>query len=296
MKILSITIITYNQENFIRNTLDSVLSQDVDFEYEVIIGDDASTDATPKIIQEYTNKFPNIIKPIFRGKNIGHTANYIETTKLCSGKYVAHIDGDDLMLPGKLKKQVDYLNTHPNCSIVHHPVYLIDIDGKTIKKSNASESTVGTINDLIIKDRIINSSNMFRHSSLDENFYNMKKDLLLHDWLAHLIKAQYGTINVIPEFLGSYRVYDQSIIVSSSFLKQCKSILYTLNHAKTFKGVDISSYNKGIGIIYFNMCRHFFKNHAYKRSEYFLKKSCSHRLYSWDNFRYYIKLKLKNII
>lgn len=293
MVILSITIITFNQEHFIKKTLDSVLNQEVDFPYEIIIGDDASTDSTPKIIMEYVDKYPEIIKPIIRKKNIGHTANYIETTKLCVGKYIAHIDGDDLMLPGKLQKQVDYLDTHPQCSIVHHPVYLIDFDGEVIKKSNLSESTIGTINDLILKDRIINSSNMFRRSSLDEHFYNMKKDLLLHDWLAHLIKAQYGTINVIPEYLGSYRVYDQSIIVSSSFLKQCKSILHTLNYAKDFEKVEKKYFDKGISIIYFNMCRHFFKKGFYKKSRYYLKKSCHHHFYSWDNFRYYIKLLFK---
>lgn len=292
---LSVTIITFNQEHFIKKTLDSVLSQKIDFSYEIIIGDDASTDNTAKIINEYKERYPSIIKPILREKNIGHTANYIETTKLCQGEYIAHIDGDDLMLPSKLQKQVDYLNNHPKCSIVHHPVYLIDYDGEIIKKSVLSKSTTGTINNLILENRIINSSNMFRSSSLDEHFYNMRKDLLLHDWLAHIIKAQYGTIDVIPEYLGSYRVYDQSIIVDSSFIKQCISTLHTLNYSKNFDNIEKKSFDKGISTIYFNMCRHYFKKRYYKRSEYFLKKSCFHRLFSWDNFRYYIKLKLKKV-
>ena len=290
---LSITVITYNQEHYIRKTLDSILNQKIDFSYEIIIGDDASTDTTAKIIQEYKEKYPKLIKPILRNKNIGHTANYIDTTKLCTGKYIAHLDGDDLMLPTKLQKQVDYLETHGECSIVHHPVYHIDVHGNFIKKTKLSKATVGSIKEISLKNRIVNSSNMFRRSSLDEHFFNMRKDLLLHDWLAHIIKAQYGSIDVIPEYLGSYRIYDKSIIKSSSFIKQCDSTLHTLEYAKNLKNIDLNSVNKGLSTIYFTMVRHYFKLGFYKKSRYYLKKACDHNMYSWDNFRYYIKLLLK---
>ena len=234
---LSITVMCFNQENFIKKTLDSVLQQDVDFNYEIIIGDDASSDKSQKIIQEYANKFPNIIKPILREKNVGHTSNYIDITKSCKGEYIAHIDGDDLMLPGKLQKQVDYLDRHPKCSIIHHPVNLIDINGKFIGKSKLSKGTTGTINDIAVKNRIVNSSNMFRNKSLDHYFYDMDKNLVHHDWLSHIIKAQYGTIDILPYYLGSYRVYKQSIMHSTPFVRQCNSIFDAMNYARSLKNI-----------------------------------------------------------
>lgn len=292
---LSVTVITYNQENFIKKTLDSILSQKVNFSLEVVIGDDASTDTTPQIILEYHKKYPKIIRTVLRDTNLGHTANYIETTSQCRGKYISHLDGDDLMLPGKLQKQVDYLEAHPNCSIVHHPVYLIDINDKVTGKTKISKATVGSINNIVCANNIVNSSNMFRRSSLDQHFYAMRKDLLLHDWLAHIVKAQYGTICIIPEYLGSYRVYKQSVIRSTSFIKQCDATLHTMDYAKSFKDVDIKSVNYGKSIIYFTMARHYFKKDFYKRAEYYLSKSCEHKFLSWDNFRYYIKLLVKKI-
>lgn len=290
---LSITVITYNQESFIKKTLDSILDQKVNFPYEIIIADDASTDNTSAIIQKYKNKFPGIIKPIFRDTNLGHTANYIETTKLCTGKYISHIDGDDLMLPGKLQKQVDYLEANPNCSLVHHPVYYIDVSDNVTGKSKISRATTGSINAIVKANNIINSSNMFRRSSLDQHFYNMRKDLLLHDWLAHIIKAQYGSICFIPEYLGSYRVYKQSVIQSTSFIKQCDATLHTMEYASKFKNVKMNSVKYGKSKIYFTLARHYFKKGFYKRSEYYLKKSCDNKVLSWDNFRYYIKLSFK---
>ena len=229
-------------------------------------------------------------------KNIGHTANYIETTKLCTGKYISHIDGDDLMLPGKLQKQVDYLENHPECSIVHHPVYLIDINDNIIGKTKISKATTGSINNIVKANNIINSSNMFRRSSLDQHFYSMRKDLLLHDWLAHIIKSQYGSIELIPKYLGSYRVYKQSVIQNTSFIKQCDATLHTIDYAKNFKHVKIKSVNKAKSIIYFTLTRHYFKKGFYKRAKYYLKKSCDHRFFSWDNFRYYIKLSFKKLL
>ena len=78
---LSVTVITYNQEMFIEETLDSIVNQDLNVPFEIVIGDDASTDRTPEIIKMYADKYPDLIKPIFRTKNLGHTGNYIETTK-----------------------------------------------------------------------------------------------------------------------------------------------------------------------------------------------------------------------
>ncbi len=290
---LSVTVITYNQEHFIKETLDSILDQNINISYEIIIGDDASTDNTPNILKEYESKYPKIIKPIYRKKNLGHTGNYIETTKKAKGKYIAHIDGDDLMLPTKLKKQVEFLDKHKNYSMVHHLVYFIDKQGNITGKTKARSATVGAIDNIIIQNHIINSSNMYRRSSLDEHFYNIPHSLMLHDKLAHMIKTQYGKVGLIPEYLGKYRVYSESIFKSSSSYKLFNAQLYTIDYAKNLNGSSLSAIKKGKSILYLAKVRYHYKNKNFKRSKYYLALARKSVPYSYDAIRFLIKNFIK---
>ncbi|WP_345979942.1 glycosyltransferase [Sulfurimonas sp. HSL3-2] len=290
---LSITVITYNQENFIEETLESILNQEINVPYELVIGDDASSDRTCEIIQRYEKKYPNIVKPIYRTKNLGHTGNYIETTKMAVGEYIAHLDGDDLMLPGKLQKQVDFLDKHPECSMVHHLVNFVDKSGKIIGKTKGKNATVGTINNIIMQNHIINSSNMFRRSCLDEHFYNIPHTLMLHDKLAHMIKAQYGNVCVIKEYLGNYRVYSESIFKSASAYKLFKAQLYTVDYAKNLQGASEYAIRKGKSILYLARVREHYKKKNYTRAKYYLKLARYSVKYSYDTCRFGLKLLLK---
>ena len=290
---LSVTVITYNQEAFLENTLESILSQKVDFPFEVVIGDDASKDRTPEIIKKYQEKYPDIIKPIYRTKNLGHTGNYIETSRMATGEYIAHLDGDDLMLPTKLQKQVDFLDKYPECSMVHHLVNFIDKKGDITGKTKARSATVGTINNIIIQNHIINSSNMFRRSCLDEHFYNIPHTLMLHDKLAHMIKTQYGRVCLIPEHLGSYRVYSESIFKSASSYKLFKAQIFTVEYAKNLKGASEDAIRKGKSILYLARVREHYKKKNYTRAKYYLKLARESVAYSYDTCRFGMKLLFK---
>lgn len=290
---LSVTVITYNQENFIEETLDSILSQKINVPFEIVIGDDASTDTTQDIIKRYVKKYPSIIKPIYRTKNLGHTGNYIETTREAKGEYIAHLDGDDLMLEGKLQKQVDFLDRHPECVMVHHLVNFIDKQSNITGKTKAKSATTGTINDIIRQNHIINSSNMFRKSSLDEHFYNIPHSLMLHDKLAHMIKTQYGKVCVIPEILGSYRVYSESIFKSASSYKLFNAQLYTVDYANNLKGASDKFIKKGKSILYLARVRQHYKKKNYTRARYYLKLARELVPYSYDACRFGMKLWTK---
>lgn len=290
---LSVTVITYNQEAFLENTLESILRQKVDFPFEVVIGDDASKDRTPEIIKKYQEKYPDIIKPIYRTKNLGHTGNYIETSRMATGEYIAHLDGDDLMLPTKLQKQVDFLDKYPECSMVHHLVNFIDKKGDITGKTKARSATVGTINNIIIQNHIINSSNMFRRSCLDEHFYNIPHTLMLHDKLAHMIKTQYGRVCLIPEHLGSYRVYSESIFKSASSYKLFKAQIFTVEYAKNLKGASEDAIRKGKSILYLARVREHYKKKNYTRAKYYLKLARESVAYSYDTCRFGMKLLFK---
>jgi len=290
---LSVTVITYNQESFIKETLDSIVSQEVTFAFEVIIGDDSSTDNTQEILKDYAKRYPNIIKPIFRKENLGHTGNYIETTRVAIGEYIAHLDGDDLMLPGKLQKQVEFLDKHPECSMVHHPVNLIDKQGNITGKTKARKGTVGSINNIIKRNHIVNSSNMYRRTCLDEHFYNIPYTLMLHDKLAHMIKTQYGKVCLIPEVLGSYRVYAESIFKSGPRYKLFNAQLYTVDYARNLKGASEKYIKKGKSILYLARVREHYKKKNYTRAKYYLGLARELVPYSYDACRFGMKLWIK---
>lgn len=110
----SICTRSYNLEKFIAVCLDSLLAQETDFPFEIVIDDDCSTDGTPAIIEEYATKFPTIIKPNLRDVNVGLKVNLVENLQRASGKYIAICDGDDFWTdPKKLEAQVHFLeNDH----------------------------------------------------------------------------------------------------------------------------------------------------------------------------------------
>ena len=110
---VSIVVITYNHEKYIRKCLDSILMQNVNFSFEIIVGDDFSTDQTSQIILEYQEQYPEIIKPNLRSKNVGATRNQYDCFLRSSGKYISILDGDDFWTDKlKLKTQIDFLKNN----------------------------------------------------------------------------------------------------------------------------------------------------------------------------------------
>lgn len=131
---LSVIVITYNHEKYIRKALDSVLSQKTDFPFEVIIGDDCSPDDTKNIVKEYKKAYPDQVRLVHREKNTGRpTLNVYETTMKCRGEYIAYLEGDDYWLDeNKLQKQVDFLDAHPEYIACTHSHKMIDDDSNDI--------------------------------------------------------------------------------------------------------------------------------------------------------------------
>lgn len=125
--LISVAVATYNQERFIRATLDSIISQDFD-DYEIIIGDDGSTDSTPEILTEYHLRYGDRIKLRLSKVNLGVTSNCNAILTLCRGKYVAWLGGDDLMLPGKLRTQARYMEEHVDCAFSFHQLRIVDFE------------------------------------------------------------------------------------------------------------------------------------------------------------------------
>lgn len=127
--LVSINCVTYNHENYIADAIESFLMQKTTFNFEILLHDDASTDRTAEIIREYEKAFPDLIKPIYQTENQyskGISVGQINRSR-ARGKYIAVCEGDDYWLdPYKLQKQVDYLEAHPECSLVFHAANIVN--------------------------------------------------------------------------------------------------------------------------------------------------------------------------
>lgn len=118
---LSIMMLSYNHEKYIERAIQSVLDQEHNYNYELIISDDNSTDNTREIILDFKNRYPAIIKTQFSEQNIGSTKNGLKTLKLCTGQYIAILDGDDYWTyPKKIAIQIDFLDKNPDYSLSCH--------------------------------------------------------------------------------------------------------------------------------------------------------------------------------
>ena len=112
--LVSVAVITYNMEKYLSTLLDSILKQKVNFSYEIVIDDDHSPDHSREIIEDYQRQFPEVIKPIYRERNIGGSRNMFGVLNTCRGKYIAILEGDDFWeADDKLLFQVNFLESHP---------------------------------------------------------------------------------------------------------------------------------------------------------------------------------------
>jgi glycosyltransferase involved in cell wall biosynthesis len=118
--LVSVHMITYNHAPYIANALEGVLQQKTTFSYELIIGEDFSTDGTREIVFEYQKKYPRKISVITSDRNVGAKNNYARVSRSCKGKYIAFCEGDDYWNNRmKLQKQVEYMEAHPECGLIY---------------------------------------------------------------------------------------------------------------------------------------------------------------------------------
>lgn len=148
---VSVLVLTYNHEKYIRQALESVLAQNVDFRYEILVGDDASTDGTVHILREYEKKYPEIIRLFLSEQNQGTTKNAYRLFQQARGRYLASCEGDDYWTcPEKLQTQVVFLESNPNYIGCSHPVECVNEAGEQIRNKKlrwVSRKTVYSLDD-----------------------------------------------------------------------------------------------------------------------------------------------------
>lgn len=210
---VSIMILAYNHEKYIREALDSVVMQQTNFKFEAIIGEDKSTDKTREIIREYQERYPDIIKPIFRKKNLGASKNVVSTLKQCTGEYVAFLECDDYWIdPLKLQKQVDYLESRPEYAGVMSQV-------RVVNRYSQAMVTGPKVLDHALETPIDYAKTMYPYNQfkfigcfMAKNYYldnKFDKYLLqteyVTDFIIEAIALRHGKIGFLNECMAAYR-------------------------------------------------------------------------------------------
>lgn len=215
---VTVVVVTYNQEKWIRQTLDSIVNQKTDYPYEVIVGEDYGTDGTRAICQEYADKYDNVtLLPSER--NLGVVANCINCIQHGTGKYIMGCGGDDYWHnPNKIQIQVDYMEAHPECVICHTDCDVLWEDtgviipnrnkginppqGRIQKEILANGGPITAVTQCIRRD-------MFEKYIPTDKFIELK--FAREDWPTWLILSAYGNVDYIPISTCTYRKGQVSI-------------------------------------------------------------------------------------
>lgn len=273
--LVSVLMITYNHEEFIAQAIESVLSQKVDFNIELLIGEDSSQDGTKKIIEKYQQQYPDKIFPIYVSENVGPQLNFKQIYDQSRGKYIALLEGDDYWVDNKkLQMQVKFLEKNPNFAICHHKIK-INRNNK-LYKGTLRPAKVSSIENLAKKNYIYTASCVFRKNFPQIPDWFLK--LPINDYPLHLLNASYGKIRYFNKVMSVYRVHSESYWSSKSAIYQrdkssqtleflvlhfdepVRSLLKTQYYNNIFdlifdaKNVDIDIKNKYID--------HIFKQHS----------------------------------
>lgn len=208
--LLSVCLITYNQVAYIKQAIDSVLMQETDFTWNLVIADDYSTDGTREILIDYKNKYPEQIKLILQKKNVGAEKNWLELINYPRSKYIAYLDGDDYWTdPHKLQIQVNFLEKNLTYALCFHltKVFFEHTEGQEAIWPVISDKNKITVKELLQENFIPSNSVVYRR----QNYEAIPSGLIPGDWYMHLYHAQFGKIGFIDEVMSAYRRHEGSL-------------------------------------------------------------------------------------
>jgi glycosyltransferase involved in cell wall biosynthesis len=236
---LSVLMLTYNHERFLAQAIESVLAQRVNFDYEIVIGEDCSTDGTRAVVMDFHRRYPDRIVPLLRDHNIGAMRNLEATLAACRGRYVALLEGDDYWTcREKLERQLNFLDTHPGSSMCCHRVQFLDETGfAEFDVYPSLPAGPYTIEDLLKGNFVMTCSAVLRRDlvpALPPWFRKMK----LGDWPMFALAAKHGTIDVMDEVMAVYRVHaggNWSSLPSITRLREISRMLKALDRHLEFQ-------------------------------------------------------------
>lgn len=212
---VSICVQTYQHSKYIKKCLDSIISQKTNFNFEILLGEDGSTDGTREICKNYASEYPDLIRLFLNErKNViyidGHPTgrwNIKNNLKHTRGEYIAILEGDDYWTSrDKLQIQVDFMENHSDFSICFHAVDILqnnNIEEDYI--TEVKESVTGIID--LAEGNYIHTPSVLYRNCLPKDLPEFFNSIPVGDYPLHLLMAEHGKIKYFPEKMAVYRVH-----------------------------------------------------------------------------------------
>lgn len=233
--LVSVCLLTYNQEKFISESIESVLSQKTEYEFEICIGEDDSSDRTREICQKYAEKNPNIIRLFLRsrkdvilidGKATG-AFNFFQTIKACRGKYIFFLEGDDYWTDqNKIQKQVEFMEANPGVMLSFHNSRLVD-EQNNLLSENLVQLAIG---ERLQTERIIEAGSLAPSASIcmrAELFEEIPEWYSQNpsDWKLEILSTLKGEmVYFSSDCMSAYRIQKGGIYSGEKVINQIRSI------------------------------------------------------------------------
>lgn len=221
--LVSVCMITYNQEHYIRQAIEGVLIQKCSFPIELVIGEDFSKDKTREICKKYAkdHQFIRLLPSI---NNIGVVANFIKTLQACSGKYIALCDGDDYWIdPSKLEKQIHFLETNLDYCLVHTNGYILNRNKLSVW--HEWEMLEGDVHRTFFYGPSVRTCSALFRSSLLSDYYKLlpiSKNTIIGDWPLFAYYSMHGKFGYLKERMVVYRSNFNSVSSKKSIINLLK--------------------------------------------------------------------------
>ena len=210
---VSVTLLSYKHAKYIRQCLDSILAQEVNFKYEIVVGDDCSEDGTKEILLEYKEKYPDIFVLLLNEKNMGATKNGVNVLSHARGQYIAGGETDDYWLDKyRMQKQADFLDAHPEVAGVAGNHCIVDEEGNNLRIS-LSKDMLGryyTLQDYLKNGMTLHGNTIMRRREVlpvhEEKFRKMRTaEPTMGDIITRVMLHVNGGIYAMPDLFLAHR-------------------------------------------------------------------------------------------
>jgi glycosyltransferase involved in cell wall biosynthesis len=230
---LTVIVLTYNHEPYIRQALDSVLAQQTDFDFEALVCEDYSTDATRQIVQEYAEAHPGKIHLLLSEKNNGAWVGFKRALEATQGEYLAFLDGDDYWTsPHKLQKQVDFMTSHPELTLSWHNFRMVDSEGCLLRGQQPVHPLKTRVDIKMMLQHPIDANPgavMIRRSAVLQ-IPSWYWDCPTGDTPLWILSLRDGLGGYLDEVLGDYRVHSGGAMMGLNSIRRHDLFLQTCRH------------------------------------------------------------------
>jgi glycosyltransferase involved in cell wall biosynthesis len=236
---VSVTMITYNHENFIARAIEGVMSQITNFDIELIIGEDCSTDSTRILVSEFQKKYPSRIVLKLPVNNLGITVNSVSNYSFCRGEYIASCEGDDYWTdPYKLQKQIDFLDKNLDFSMTFHTVEVKNEIKEVDYYYPIPKRNILFFKDLLFNHYIATCSLVFRKNFMPMPLPLWFTSIKSGDIAIQLILSDKGKVKFFEEKMAVYRLHRNGITQNVDHLSNARwNTIFLYNELrKYFRG------------------------------------------------------------